>query len=487
LALTGSLGQFTATLPASAITIRGVEFYLSLSSLQGLSLTFPLVNPAAAPAILPVRSPKIVPPALATASVAKYRMISSPAVLDNPSILSQLADDLGPYNPASWRVFRWVRNSYHELVPFIGMTLDPGTACWVITATGTPFSLKRAVSTPSGQYYYVSVDTGWTQIADPFAFTVAWSQVGGSSYMGKPYFYDGTQYMTVATLSPYEGYFVYNSIGETMTLAFPPVESVGTAVPKVNATAAPGPGEYLLQLSAALTGTDYRDTYNYIGFRNGALPGRDALDAPKPPPIGNGLQVNIIDGGSAYLENYKPAGTDGASWVIAVTTTGAKGKAVLTLGPAGTLPGGYAVHVLDLAGENAVPAMPGSFEVDLDAPNAPRYYKVIIGTESFAAKESQGIPLQPVAYALEQNYPNPFNPSTTIRYALEKKSAVLLEVFNTLGQRVRTLVDATQTTGQYAVTWDGTSDGGAHVASGVYFYRLRTGEFTAVRKLAMIR
>ena len=483
--LVDSAGQFTASLPASAITIRGVEFYLSLASLQGLSLTFPLVNPATAPAFLPVRSPKIIPPALAVA--AKYRMISSPAVLDNPFVLDQLADDYGPYNPATWRVFRWVRNSYRELVPYVGMTLDPGSAYWLITSTGTPPSLKRAVSTPSDQPYYVPTDTGWNQIADPFAFSVAWSQVGGSSYMGKPYYYDGTQYMTVATLTPFEGYFVYNSIGETMTLAFPPVESVGTAVPKVSATAAPGPGEYLLQVSAALAGTDFRDTYNYVGFRNGSTPGRDALDALKPPPIGNGLQVNIIDGGSAYLENYKPAGSEGASWVFAVTSTGAKGKAVLTLGGAGTLPPGYSVHVLDLVSENAVPSMPGSFDVNLDAPNAPRYYKVIIGTESFAAKESQGIPLQPVTYALEQNYPNPFNPSTTIRYALAKKTDVTLEVFNTLGQRVRTLVEAAQTTGQYAVTWDGTSDGGAHVASGVYFYRLRTGEFTAVRKLAMIR
>ena len=49
------------------------------------------------------------------------------------------------------------------------------------------------------------------------------------------------------------------------------------------------------------------------------------------------------------------------------------------------------------------------------------------------------------------------------------------------------LVDEAQITGEYSVTWDGTNDGGARVASGVYFYRLRTGEFTAVRKLAMIR
>jgi hypothetical protein len=112
---------------------------------------------------------------------------------------------------------------------------------------------------------------------------------------------------------------------------------------------------------------------------------------------------------------------------------------------------------------------------------------VIIGTDEYAAKESNGIPLQPVSYALAQNYPNPFNPTTTIRYSLAKKSDVSLEIYNTLGQRIRTLFSGERTTGEYEVVWDGTNDNGGHVASGVYFYRLRTAEFNSVRKLVMIR
>jgi hypothetical protein len=236
-----------------------------------------------------------------------------------------------------------------------------------------------------------------------------------------------------------------------------------------------------------MPGTELRDTYNYIGLRAGASAGRDKLDAPKPPPIGNALQVDIIDGGTRYLQNFKPASGEGQSWVFALRTLGTRGTAVLTLTPSGTLPAGFSVHVLDLRDENALPVVSGSYQVTLDAPNAPHYYKVIMGTDEYAAKESNGIPLQPVSYALEQNYPNPFNPSTTIRYSLAKKSDVALEIYNTLGQRVRTLFSGAQTTGEYEIIWDGTNDNGGHVASGVYFYRLRTGEFNAVRKLVMIR
>ena len=488
-ALTGSFGHFSGTVPASAITIRGVEYYLRLFTLQGLQLSFPAVNPSFAPAILPVRVQRVFPPTPPVA--AHYKMFSAPMILDNPLIVSQLGDDFGAYNPAKWRVFRWVRNGYRELVPFTGLSLDPGNAFWVITSSGTPFSLKRGVSVPSGQPFYVSVDTGWNQIANPFGFSVDWFQVTGpegSGLMTGPYYYDGTQYRIVTALDPYEGYFVYNGTGQQTDLSFPPIESVSAVLHMGSRFASnPGPGEFFLQLSASLTGTEYRDTYNYIGFRTGSTSGRDKLDAPKPPPIGDGLQLNIIDAGVPYLENYKSVAGGGASWLIDLHASGSKGKAVLAMSPSGTLPDGFSLHLLDLVNENAVPVASGSWEVTLDAPDAHRWFKVIIGTDAYASNESQGIPLQPVAYALEQNYPNPFNPSTTIRYSLAKKSDVNLEIYNTLGQRVRTLYSGARSTGEYETIWDGTNDNGGHVASGVYFYRLRTGEYTAVRKLVMIR
>jgi len=95
---------------------------------------------------------------------------------------------------------------------------------------------------------------------------------------------------------------------------------------------------------------------------------------------------------------------------------------------------------------------------------------------------------QPVtSYQLEQNYPNPFNPTTTISFALPQASEVTLSIFNTNGQLVRKLVAGEMNAGQHSFTWDSTNERGEHVASGVYLYVIKAGEFTAQKKLVLMK
>ncbi|MGH1365418.1 MAG: T9SS type A sorting domain-containing protein [Calditrichia bacterium] len=93
----------------------------------------------------------------------------------------------------------------------------------------------------------------------------------------------------------------------------------------------------------------------------------------------------------------------------------------------------------------------------------------------------------PASFALEQNYPNPFNPETTIRYAVPEAGRVVVAVYNTLGQRVRTLVDEQHSIGSYRAVWNGRNDQGASLASGVYLYKMTSGSFTATRKLMLLK
>ena len=78
----------------------------------------------------------------------------------------------------------------------------------------------------------------------------------------------------------------------------------------------------------------------------------------------------------------------------------------------------------------------------------------------------------PTSFKLDQNYPNPFNPSTSIWFDLPARAKVTLTVFNLLGQEVSTLVDEDLPAGRHLSIWDGHSDNGVSVASGIYFYKL---------------
>ena len=93
----------------------------------------------------------------------------------------------------------------------------------------------------------------------------------------------------------------------------------------------------------------------------------------------------------------------------------------------------------------------------------------------------------PKVFALAQNYPNPFNPSTEMSYDLPTPGNVRLDIFNILGQNVKTLVNEYQDAGTYKVTWNGDDNTGSSVASGVYFYRVSAGEFKDIKKMVLMK
>ena len=93
----------------------------------------------------------------------------------------------------------------------------------------------------------------------------------------------------------------------------------------------------------------------------------------------------------------------------------------------------------------------------------------------------------PAEYQLETNYPNPFNPSTQIRYGLPVTSRVSIRIFDATGRIVRNLVDRQDAAGTYTVTWNGETDSGVSLASGLYFYRLVAGDYAATRGMVLAR
>ncbi|NQT96695.1 MAG: T9SS type A sorting domain-containing protein [Candidatus Marinimicrobia bacterium] len=95
--------------------------------------------------------------------------------------------------------------------------------------------------------------------------------------------------------------------------------------------------------------------------------------------------------------------------------------------------------------------------------------------------------LLPQMVYLYPNYPNPFNPITTIRYQLMQDSHVTLAVYDILGREIRTLVDREMTADNHSILWDAKNNAGKTVASGVYIYQLKVGDFRTVKKMVLLR
>ena len=103
------------------------------------------------------------------------------------------------------------------------------------------------------------------------------------------------------------------------------------------------------------------------------------------------------------------------------------------------------------------------------------------------AIESSAMPSEPRSFHLEQNYPNPFNHATHISFTLQQSSSVSLQVFNTHGQLVTTLVEGTRPAGTYQTAWDGRDAQGQAVSSGAYIVRLDAAGQQATRKMLLIQ
>ncbi len=103
-------------------------------------------------------------------------------------------------------------------------------------------------------------------------------------------------------------------------------------------------------------------------------------------------------------------------------------------------------------------------------------------------KEKNLTIITPADYKLEQNYPNPFNPSTTIQFYLPIKKEISLVIYNSAGQKVKTLINnQVFNKGRYVQQWDGTNDNGKQVASGMYIYKLKFGNFSKSMRMLLVK
>jgi hypothetical protein len=101
--------------------------------------------------------------------------------------------------------------------------------------------------------------------------------------------------------------------------------------------------------------------------------------------------------------------------------------------------------------------------------------------------EDNGNPEVPAQYSLSQNYPNPFNPTTNIKFSVAAAGKVSLVIYDVLGKRVKTLVDDLRGAGEHTIVWNGKDNNGASVASGIYFYQIKSQNYVKTMKMMLLK
>jgi hypothetical protein len=190
---------------------------------------------------------------------------------------------------------------------------------------------------------------------------------------------------------------------------------------------------------------------------------------------GSIVQARVIVAGTIQAGKSITFGVDEDVYVGVIGTNGVRSRASIETPSLGV--GTHTVDVLDPPG-----CFPSFVVTCATAGKADPAWDDEWGTEEVVATK-----VTPIETTLLGNYPNPFNPTTNIRYGLNQDAFVTLKIYNTLGEEIATLVNEYQLAGFKSATWNGRNGAGVPVASGIYIYRLKTGNVVKSEKMMFMK
>lgn len=367
-----------------------------------------------------------------------------------------------------------------------------------------------------GVSYTATADSGWNLVGNPYAASIDWDEVSSwtktnidnTIYVWDPNVnsfkaWNGTtgDLDSQGLIAPFQGFWVKaNAESPVLEVNEDAKTFGGTYVGKQNSR------QHDIPAISLTISNNSEEASTHFMFSEHAKIGKDASDAYRlvpPPGIGNFLDINTVaDNGSRLSINNLPryfGRTIEIPIYINAYRNGVSSNEPLTLSldEMINIPQGWEITLVD----NFVKTkfnVRGNFEYSFThqgssddlAPN-----RSISGRPKITSQKSNDKPRftlvihpgedaadLPSSFKLEQNYPNPFNPSTKIQFDIPVQSYTEVSVFNILGQRIETLVQDELTAGTHTFTWDATG-----YSSGIYLYRMVTGETILTKKMMLVK
>ena len=510
---------YEGAVPAEVVTERGVEYWVRLESVSGSVATVPEADPADVPRFASVHVPLM--EAVRELTPETYAMVSVPLELDDEDAVETLARTFGAPDPSQWRLLRWDATAeayidYTDPESSSGAAeFVPGKAYWLIRRDGGGVEIVngRAVGR---EPITLELEPGWTQLANPRPYPVAWAEVAGIEAISNPVAAPGKDGSAldfdIAVLEPWTGYWVYNFEPTVAELSVPAREA--DATPKLQAagdvtspnTSAPVEGRppvffdvsvaYGMQLTATLEQGDdemLRDAPVAVGI---AEEETDLLSrrrmVPKPPPIGEYVRLDVMEDETPLAGSVQVPQEGGHSWDLRLSASNSSTQRPapvdIEMEVFGEPPLGVEWRLVDretgrmlAQGENMAHQ---SVRLYLTSGQPERMLRLFVGTTAYAER-GQGA-IQPRATKLHRVYPNPASGPLTVEYQLKEAQNVQIDVYDMMGRRVIQLANGHQTMGAHSVEWN-TRTSSRPVSNGAYVVRLKAEDTTDTRHFVVVR
>ena len=430
-----------------------------------------------------------------------YRLLGLPGNTNMPlsSMLSGVPGEQG-----DWRAFWDDGSPLNGLVEYTAndprFVFQPGGGFWLLSKNPVvvPQTETSTVSLDDDRSYSIDVHPGWNIISNPFDMDIAWTHIQTFNcgvlnetlmrYEGN--FRETETFQSAATNG--EAFYFHNTSGVLDSLKIPygevqPSHCV-TPIPIVEPPTAWTLFAYTKDPSGT---TDMPASLVRFGLAAEAHKAEDKYDQWAPPAFFETASVRLHAASSEpshtriLREEYRPEGAHGEVFELSLTAPDQSEVTLILEGPeAHTTAEVYLIEPM----LSTVYPLRNNEPLTLPAgPNGTRY-RLVIGSPEFV--EGVKTELIPKVMALLPNFPNPFSTTTTIEYTVPEEaeeSLLRIEVYNVLGQHVRTLLDGLKAPGRHRITWNGTDYAGRPLGDGLYFYRLQSSGHTTTRSMVLRR
>ncbi|MFH5885588.1 putative Ig domain-containing protein [Halalkalibaculum sp. DA3122] len=407
-----------------------------------------------------------------------YRLVGLPGSEETP-VRELFEGDYG----TDWKVFADNGEPEDYLVEFSGtqaFNFRAGVGYWILSRN--PVNIDDEippVTISDNDTYSITLRPGWNIISNPFTRTADWEQIEVFNNFSAPLFgYEGS-FSESEQMQPYRGYYLYNDTGSEYELEIPYTSLAKRGNPE-NSRAKKKTDPQRVELDIAATDYDLQSTIAIAYASDPEV--RKELNQYHPPlnlsrfgaaieqkQLGKRKQLLYSLGDSHdsrnnhYIIRVKSETATTTEWTVRMEGMDSQSGVLVTNPQSGRS------EILNNGDRYRLAVEKGITK-----------FEVYTGSRSELDAVREG--LLPQQISLKQNYPNPFNPTTTIRYGLNSKNNVLLEVYNILGRKVGTLVDQAQSAGWHEVSFDA-----SRLASGTYFYRIKIGQQIKTRKMILIK